>query len=112
MPISRQKHHTRSRSILRVVAGTQYAGGERISAEHALPRSPKQDPSSETEALFSEALFAVMGWITAEFLTGCAQYAQGMFLMSSVIHNAVDIVEPAEPARPAGMVIDRAPHCE
>jgi hypothetical protein len=112
MSISRQRHHTRSRSILRVVGGTQYAGGERINAERALSCSPQQRPPSTTEAAFSETLFAVMGWITAEFLAGCAQYAQGMFLISSAIHNAVDIVEPAEPAQPAGMAIDRAPRRE
>jgi hypothetical protein len=110
MSISRQRHHTRSRPILRVVGGTQYAGCERINAERALSYSPQQDPSSETEAAFSETLFAVMGWITAEFLAGCAQYAQGMFLVSAAIHNAIDIAEPAEPAQPAGMVIERAPH--
>jgi hypothetical protein len=112
MSISRQPHHTQSRSTLHVVGGTQYAGCERINVERALSRSPQQDPSSKSEASFSEVVFAVMGWITAEFLAGCAHYAQGMFLISAVIHNAVDLVEPAGPTQPAGTVINLAPHRE
>jgi hypothetical protein len=106
MSLSEQpRRHARSSATLQIVGGTQYDGCEEISAERAL----QQERSPKAEA-FPDVLFAVLSWIAAEFLAACAHYAQGMLLIPASIHEAVDVVEPAEPGHPAGTVTDRASH--
>jgi hypothetical protein len=125
MSPSEQPRHARSVSVLYTERRTQCTGPEWVGLEGVLLRLPQRNSSqrflpatpirsrwrmlvrfvSKVETLFSNMLFAVVCWISAEFLAGCAQYAQGMLFIPDSMFDARDVVEPTEPtelARPAG----------
>jgi hypothetical protein len=120
MSPSEQPRRVRSLSVLHAERRAQRAGHQQVSAEGVLLRLPQRNFSqrivpatpirlrwlmlvrfvSKAEMLFSDMLFAFVCWISAEFLAGCAHYAQGMLFIPEGLHDAAD--DPAEPGRPAG----------
>jgi hypothetical protein len=46
----------------------------------------------------SDILFALLCWITAHFLAGCAEYAQAMYFVPETVDRAADVAEPNEGA--------------
>ena len=120
MSPSEQPRPVRSLSVLHAERRTQRAGHERVSVEGVLLRLPQRNLSQRTvpatpirsrwlmlvrsvskvEMLFSNMLFAFVCWISAEFLAGCAHYAQGMLFIPENMHDAAD--DPTEPGRSDG----------
>ena len=121
--MSKQLPYPRSPSTLHAARRTtQYPRCGRIYAERALSTSPQQRPfqwiwaaalyrltlqifarfAANAGTSFSGIMFALASWITAEFLAGCAAYAQGMSFIPATVHNSVDTVEPTAPGQPAG----------
>jgi hypothetical protein len=120
MSPSEQPRRVRSLSVLHAERRTQYAGDRRVGAEGVVLRLPQRNLSQRTvpatpirsrwlmlvgfvskaEMLFSDMLFAFVCWISAEFLAGCAHYAQGMLFIPEGLHDAAD--DPVEPRRPTG----------
>lgn len=116
MSFSEQSRYLRSPSALRVAGRrTQYARYRRIDAEHVVLRSPQQERSSPatlsrsawraflrfaSKAFMSasDILFALLCWVTAHFLAGCAEYAQAMWVVPETADNATDLAEPNEGA--------------
>lgn len=131
MSISEPLRYLRSRPAIRAARHTtSYARYGRIDAERVLLWAPRQDPSqqslpatlprsawqtsvrsaSTTLMACSDILFALLCWITAHFLAGCANYAQAMSLVPLTLDDADDVAEPSKPAQPAGTATDRASH--
>jgi len=120
MSFSEQSRYLRSPSALRVTGRrTQYARYRRIDSEHVvLLRTPQQDASqrsspatlsrsawraflrfaSKALVSVSDILFALLCWITAHFLAGCAEYARAMSFVPETADNAADVSEPNEGA--------------
>jgi len=125
MSFSEPLRYLRSRSTVRAARhAASYARYGRIDAERLLLRAPRQDPSRRSlpatlarsawrasvriasTALMScsDILFALLCWITAHFLAGCANYAQAMYLVPLTPDDAAG---PNEPVQPAGKATDR-----
>jgi hypothetical protein len=132
MSFSEQSRYLRSPSALRVAGRrTQYARYRRIDAEHVvLLRTPQQDASqrsspttlsrsawrafvrfaSKAFMAASDILFALLCWITAHFLAGCAEYAQAMYFVPEPVDGVADVAEPGE--RAFALTADvKAPGC-
>lgn len=120
--------YLRSPSTLRTARRRQHARPARIDAERVvLLWSPPQDASRQNlpAALrqsawrafisfasaaflsFSDILFAVLCWITAHFLAGCANYAQAMSFVPVTVDEAADVAEPGKPAQSAAAARER-----
>jgi hypothetical protein len=118
MSFSEQLRYLRSPSTLRAAGRrTQYARYRQIDAKHVVPlRSLQQDPSQQSRPtrlsrsagqafvrfaskvlmLVSDILFALLCWITAQFLAGCADYAMSFGPVSA--DTPADVARPDEPA--------------
>jgi hypothetical protein len=109
--------------------GAPHCRSERIDTDDVvLLWPPRQDPSQQnlpaapprsawrafvrsvSTALlsFSDILSALLCWITAQFLAGCADYAQAMSLVPVTVEEAVEIAEPSKPAPCADSATVRA----
>jgi hypothetical protein len=96
MSLSEQRRRARSSPVLRIVGGTEFIGCEPISVQ------PRQSRSLRAKGPVAGMLFTALGWIAAELLTACAQYAEGLFLIPMAGQDAADITEPVEPPYPGG----------
>jgi hypothetical protein len=130
MSPSEQPRRPRSLSVLHTERRTQRAGHERVSVEGVLLRLPQRNPSQQilpatpirsrwlmlvgfvlkVEMLFSDMLFAAVCWISAEFLAGCAHYAQGMLFIPDSMFDARNVLEPTESGRPTDTAGIHASH--
>jgi hypothetical protein len=99
--------------------GGPHCCSERVDTDRVvLLWSPRQDPSQQSPPTapprsawrafvrsvstallsFSDILSALLCWITAQFLAGCADYAQAMSLVPVTPDEAAEIAEPGKPA--------------
>lgn len=118
-------------TLRRARRSRQYARSGAIDAERvALLRPPRHDLSrqnlrvsprrpawrgfvrsaSTAVSSFPDILFAFLCWTTAQFMAGCAEYAQAMSLVPVIVDEAADGAEPSKPAQSADGTTDRALH--
>lgn len=112
----RSRQHARSGQIDAervVLLWSPRQDASRRSLPAALPRSAWQASvrsASTALLLFLDILSALLCWITAQFLAGCADYAQAMSFVPVTVDKAADAAEPSKPAQSADRATGRASH--